>query len=89
MGRADGLAAQVKAPGREREAEELADDEVRDRRRHQHRGADGQVAGRFQHQERHRQRAADDATRQRGHADDRGQKDIDAGSTPVAISTPA
>jgi hypothetical protein len=70
-GTADGLAAQVQSPCRERVAEQFARDLGRDDHRDQHDSRQPEVAGRFQRDERHRQRPADHGRRQRAHANDR------------------
>ena len=68
-GAADGLAAQMEAPGRERIAEHFAGHLRGNDHRDQHRGGQPQVAGGLQRDERHRQRPADHRGRQRAHAD--------------------
>ena len=70
-GAADGLAAQMEAPGGERIAEHLARHLRRDDHRDQHRRRQPQVAGGFQRDEGHGQRPADDRGRKRAHADHR------------------
>ena len=62
-GAADGLAAQMQAPGRKGVAEQFAGDLGGDHDRDQHHRGEPEIAGRFQRDERHRQRAADHGRR--------------------------
>ena len=84
-GAADGLAAQMQAPGRERVTEQFAGDLGRDDHRDQNGRGQPKVAGRFQRDERHRQRAADHGRGQRAHADDRIEVRIEAETRPDRV----
>ena len=84
-GAADRFAAQVQSPRGEGIAEQLARDLGRDDHRDQHDRAQPEVAGRFQRNERHRQRAADDGGRQRAHANDGVQVGVEVERRPDAI----
>ena len=84
-GAADGFAAQMQAPGRKRVAEQFAGDLGRDDDRDQHRRGEPEIAGRFQRDERHRQRTADHRRRQRAHADHRIDVRIEAETRPDQI----
>ena len=75
----------MQSPGRERIAEQFAGDLGRDDDRDQHRGGEPEIAGRFQRDERHRQRPADHRRRQRAHADDRIDVRIEVETRPDRV----
>ena len=69
-GAADGFTAQMESPGREGIAEGFAGHLRRHDHRNQHRRRQPKIAGRFEGNESHRERAADHTDRERPHADD-------------------